>query len=96
MPRREAVYQIVLVLPTVVFFCLSVYLGMTRSENEPLIILMAVLFLLSVPACVACLIMATTGRSTAGWLIAALLNAMPLIGTYLPDLIRSLKSLPFE
>ena len=96
MPRREAVYQILLVLPTMVFFCLSVYLGMTKSENEPLIILMAVLFLVSVPACIACLVMATTGRSTAGWLIAALLNAMPLIGTYLPYLTRSLRSLLFE
>jgi hypothetical protein len=57
---------------------------------------MAMLFLVSVPACVACLIMSTTKRSTAGWLLAALLNAMPLIGTYLPDFIRSLKAVLFE
>jgi hypothetical protein len=96
MERRAAVYQILLVLPTVAFFCLSLYLGMTKSENESLIILMAVLFLLSIPACIACLIMSTTKRSTAGWLLAALLNAMPLIGTYLPVFTRFLKSLFFE
>jgi uncharacterized membrane protein HdeD (DUF308 family) len=96
MERRAAVYQRLLVLPTVVFFCLSLYLGMTKSENESLIVLMAVLFLLSIPACIASLIVSVTKRPTAGWLLAALLNAMPLIGTYLPVLTRSLKSLLFE
>jgi uncharacterized membrane protein HdeD (DUF308 family) len=96
MPRREAVYQILLVLPTVAFFCLSIYLDTTKSENESLIILMAMLFLVSVPACVACLIMSTTKRSTAGWLLAALLNAMPMVGTYLPVFTRSLQSVLFE
>lgn len=96
MKRRVAVYQTLLVLPTVAFFCLSVYLDKTRSENESLIILMAVLFLVSIPACIACLLMSMTGRSTAGWLIAALLNAMPLVGTYLPVFTRSLKSMLSE
>jgi hypothetical protein len=92
MERRTAVYQILLVLPTVAFFCLSLYLGMTKSEDESLIILMALLFLLSVPASIACLIMSITKRPTTGWLLAAVLNAMPLIGTYLPVFTRSLKS----